>query len=86
MLYLPRGVSSDRELVPSPVNSAGIAENYIQNRAGDSALPGALGLGQARATTIFNAFYFFAYLSPVPFALISDAWLGRYNVICISLR
>jgi proton-dependent oligopeptide transporter, POT family len=61
-------------------------ENYIQNPPGDSALPGALGLGQSRATIIFNAFYLFSFLVPVPFALVSDAWLGRYTVLCISLR
>lgn len=63
-----------------------MAENYIQNAPGDSAVPGALGLGQSRATIIFNAFYLFSYLVPVLFALASDAWLGRYKVLCISLR
>lgn len=58
----------------------------MQNSPGDSAVPGALGLGQAHATTIFNAFYFYSYLAPVPLAIISDAWLGRYKLICISLR
>lgn len=61
-------------------------ENYIQNGPDDSTVPGALGLGQSRATVIFNAFYLFSYLVPVPFALASDAWLGRYRVLCISLR
>ncbi|KNG85761.1 oligopeptide transporter [Aspergillus nomiae NRRL 13137] len=60
-------------------------QNYIQNDPGDGAVPGALGLGQSRATMIFNAFYLFYYLVPIPFALVSDAWLGRYVVLCISL-
>ncbi|KAE8386474.1 POT family-domain-containing protein [Aspergillus alliaceus] len=60
-------------------------QNYIQNAPGDGAVPGALGLGQSRATMIFNAFYLFYYLVPIPFALVSDAWLGRYAVLCISL-
>ncbi|KAB8223433.1 POT family-domain-containing protein [Aspergillus novoparasiticus] len=60
-------------------------QNYIQNAPGDGAVPGALGLGQSRATMIFNAFYLFYYLVPIPVALVSDAWLGRYAVLCISL-
>jgi hypothetical protein len=63
-----------------------VAENYMQNAPGDSAVPGALGLGQSRATTIFNAYYMFSFLTPIPFALLSDAWIGRYKVLCISLR
>ena len=50
-----------------------------------AALPGALGLGQATATNINNAFFFFACLTPVPFAIVSDTWLGRYKTLCISL-
>ncbi|KAE8340233.1 hypothetical protein BDV24DRAFT_134444 [Aspergillus arachidicola] len=60
-------------------------QNYIQNGPGDGAVPGALGLGQSRATMIFNGFYLFYYLVPIPVALVSDAWLGRYAVLCISL-
>lgn len=63
-----------------------MVENYIQNAPGDGAVPGSLGLGQSRATMIFNAFYLFYYLVPIPVALVSDAWLGRYAVLCISLR
>lgn len=61
-------------------------ENYMQNAPDDSAVPGALGLGQSRATTIFNAYYMFSFLTPIPFAVLSDAWIGRYKVLCISLR
>ncbi|KAK2591369.1 hypothetical protein QQS21_010946 [Conoideocrella luteorostrata] len=60
-------------------------QNYMQNGSDDSALPGALGLGQAHATAIFNAFYFYSFLAPVPFAVVSDTCLGRYKLICISL-
>jgi POT family proton-dependent oligopeptide transporter len=52
-------------------------ENYMQN---------ALGLGQSQATTIFNAYYMYSFLTPIPFAIVSDSWLGRYTVLCISLR
>lgn len=58
----------------------------MQNAPGDSAVPGALGLGQSRATTVFNAYYMFSFLTPIPFAVLSDAWIGRYKVLCFSLR
>ena len=58
----------------------------MQNAPGDSAVPGALGLGQSRATTIFNSYYMFSFLTPIPFAVLSDAWIGRYKVLCLSLR
>ncbi|KJX98403.1 MFS peptide transporter Ptr2 like protein [Zymoseptoria brevis] len=60
-------------------------QNYMQNAPGDSATPGALGLGQSRATTIFNAYYMFSFLTPIFFAVLSDARLGRFKVLCISL-
>lgn len=50
-----------------------------------TAVPGALGLGQATATNISSAFYFFTFLAPTPFAIISDAWLGRYKTLCVSV-
>lgn len=58
----------------------------MQNPLDNSGVPGALGLGQSRATAIYNAYYLFSFLTPIPFALASDAWLGRYKVLCISLR
>ena len=57
----------------------------MQNHLNDAALPGALGLGQSTATNIYNAFFFFSYLTPVPFAIVSDTWLGRYKTLCISI-
>ncbi|KAF8244417.1 oligopeptide transporter [Wilcoxina mikolae CBS 423.85] len=60
-------------------------QNYMQNGMDDKALPGALGLGQSTATNIYNAFFFFSYLVPLPFAIISDTWLGRYRTLSISL-
>ncbi|KAM5485498.1 peptide transporter ptr2 [Microsporum canis] len=59
-------------------------QNYIQNDRDSIAVPGALGLGQATATNISNAFFFFSFLSPLPFAILSDAWLGRYKTLCLS--
>ncbi|KAK2879510.1 hypothetical protein FQN49_000812 [Arthroderma sp. PD_2] len=63
-------------------------QNYIQNGHESIANPGALGLGQATATKINSAFYFLSFLTPIPFALVSDAWLGRYKtlIICFFLN
>ncbi|KAI5923269.1 MFS general substrate transporter [Camillea tinctor] len=60
-------------------------QNYLQNPQGNPLLPGALGLGQAKATIIQNAFLFFQYLTPLPFALMSDVWIGRYKTMLICL-
>lgn len=60
-------------------------ENYMQHESNEGAIPGALGLGQATATTISSAFLFFTFLAPVPFAILSDTWLGRYKTLCLSL-
>ena len=48
-------------------------------------VPGALGLGQSTATNIYNAFFLLSFLTPVPFALVSDMWLGRYKTLLIGL-
>ena len=57
----------------------------MQNGLNDDAHPGALGVGQSLATNLNNAFYLFSYITPLPFALLSDIWLGRYVTLCISL-
>ena len=56
----------------------------MQNSRDDAAVPGALGFGQSTATNIYNGFLFFSYLTPVPFAVVSDTWLGRYTTLIIS--
>lgn len=58
----------------------------MQNLPGDPRLPGVLGLGQSRATTISNAFLVFGYLTPLPLAIVSDAWIGKYKTLILSLR
>ncbi|KAH7320641.1 oligopeptide transporter [Stachybotrys elegans] len=60
-------------------------QNYLQNEPGNPLLPGALGLGQSTATAIQSGYLFFRYLAPLPFAIISDAWLGRHTTMHISL-
>jgi POT family proton-dependent oligopeptide transporter len=62
-----------------------VAENYLQNKLNDEAVPGALGLGQSMASNISYGFLFFSYLTPLLFAIVSDTWLGRYKTLCISL-
>ncbi|KAF3407214.1 Peptide transporter PTR2 [Talaromyces pinophilus] len=59
-------------------------QNYTQYPRDSIVIPGALGLGQATASTLSSAFYAFTFLTSVPFAILSDAWLGRYKTICIS--
>ncbi len=58
----------------------------MQNARNDPSVPGALGLGQSRATSIYNGYLFFTFLMPMPFALVSDFWLGRYKTLLLGLR
>ncbi|KAI9047426.1 hypothetical protein LZ554_008870 [Drepanopeziza brunnea f. sp. 'monogermtubi'] len=58
-------------------------QNYLQNKPG-LAVPGELGLGQATATNIYNAYYFFSFLTPLLFAILSDVWLGRFKTLFLS--
>jgi len=60
-------------------------ENYIQNDHNSVSVSGALGLGQATATNVSNAFFFFSFLTSLPFAVLSDTWLGRYKTLCLSV-
>lgn len=56
----------------------------MQNDRDSIEVPGVLGLGQATATNISNAFSFFSFIAPLPFAILSDARIGRYKALCIS--
>lgn len=64
--------------------SDGEIENYIQNSRG-GAIPGALGLGQQTATNLNNMFLLIQFVTPIPFAVLSDARLGRLKTLFISL-
>jgi POT family proton-dependent oligopeptide transporter len=57
----------------------------MQNPPGHKSLPGALGLGETKASTIYNIFIFFSFLTPIPFAIISDVYMGRYRTLRLSL-
>lgn len=59
-------------------------ENYAQYDHENTSIPGALGLGEAMASNISSAFYAFTFLMSVAFAVLSDAWLGRYMTLCLS--
>lgn len=63
-----------------------LKENYLQNQRDDKLLPGAFGLGQQTATNLSNVFLLIQFVAPVPFAIISDTWYGRYKTLMISLR
>lgn len=56
----------------------------MQNDRDGIEVPGVLGLVQATATNISNAFSFFSFIAPLPFAVLSDARIGKYKTLCIS--
>lgn len=61
---------------------AGPFQNYIANSYQDaSGLPGALGLGQSKATALTSFFQFWCYLTPVLGAIVADQYLGKYATI-----
>ena len=60
-------------------------ENYAQHPPGNPNHPGALNLGQTRATNLNDAFQFFVYLSPIGWGIIADTKLGKYRTICYAV-
>lgn len=46
-------------------------------------MPGALGLGQSKATIIVNVVMISVYLTPIPGAILSDKY-GRYKMMVWS--
>ena len=62
-------------------------QNYMQNppRTTDEGTPGALGLGQVKATRIYCGFYICYYVAPMIFAVLSDWKLGRYRTLLLCL-
>lgn len=53
---------------------------YDQNQT-----PGALGLGQEKATRIYCAFYIFYYCAPIFVAPLADSRLGQYTTLVTSV-
>jgi len=47
--------------------------------------PGALGLGQAKATRIYCSFYIFYYVVPIFVAVVADGRLGQYKTLLASI-
>ncbi|KAL5410106.1 hypothetical protein PMIN04_010764 [Paraphaeosphaeria minitans] len=62
-------------------------QNYMQHppRLARNETPGALGLGQVKATRIYCAFYIAYYVSPMLFAILSDSRLGRFRTLIVCL-
>lgn len=62
-------------------------QNYMQHppRSTPEETPGALGLGQVKATRIYCGFYIFYYIAPMLFAVLSDSKLGRYTTLVVCL-
>ena len=48
-------------------------------------IPGALGLGQTKATQIYCAFYIFYYVTPILVAPLADSRVGHYTTLAISV-
>ena len=46
-------------------------------------IPGALGLGQSRATALSCLFQFWCYATSIIGAIVADVWLGRYHAILL---
>lgn len=60
-------------------------ENYMQNPYGVGFVPGALGLGQANASSIWYGFNFFMYLTPLAGSVVADCYLGRFRTISAAV-
>ncbi|KAL1862096.1 hypothetical protein Plec18170_000920 [Paecilomyces lecythidis] len=60
-------------------------QNYLQNNP-DDLIPGAMGLGKSRATTVNLAFTVAVNLLPLPASVLVDGRLGRYKVLQIFTR
>ncbi|KAL1297995.1 hypothetical protein AAFC00_006501 [Neodothiora populina] len=63
----------------------GPLQNYVQNRRGDPVRPGALGLGESKASMLVTIFLLISYVTPTLAAVVSDNYLGKFRTISISL-
>jgi dipeptide/tripeptide permease len=62
---------------------SGPFQNYISNPYKGGSNPGALGLGQQRATALTNFFSFWCYITPIIGAIVADQYLGKYKTIVL---
>ncbi|KAH7076144.1 POT family-domain-containing protein [Paraphoma chrysanthemicola] len=62
-------------------------QNYMERlpHHGPDEKPGALGLGQAKATRIYCSFYIFYYIAPIFIAPLADSRLGQYTTLLSSV-
>ncbi|KAK9491068.1 POT family-domain-containing protein [Lipomyces doorenjongii] len=56
--------------------------NYMQNAPG-GLRPGAIGLGQSKASALNYFFQFWAYVTPILGAVIADQYWGKYKTISV---
>lgn len=56
-------------------------QNYMQLERHGANRKGGLGLGQSSATALNYFFQFWCYITPIPGAIVSDLWLGKYKTI-----
>ncbi|KAK9468052.1 POT family-domain-containing protein [Lipomyces arxii] len=56
--------------------------NYMQNPVG-GLRPGAIGLGQSKASALIYFFQFWCYVTPIAGAIIADQYWGKYKTICV---
>ncbi|KAH8702882.1 POT family-domain-containing protein [Phaeosphaeriaceae sp. PMI808] len=64
-----------------------VLENYMEHPAHytQGETPGALGLGQAKATRIYCCFYIFYYVTPMFIAILADSRLGQFTALVLSV-
>lgn len=60
-------------------------ENYVQNSVSDPLRPGALGLGQSKASLLVNIFLIISYMTPMAAGILADGYLGRYRTVLLSM-
>ncbi|KAJ5138897.1 uncharacterized protein N7515_003745 [Penicillium bovifimosum] len=62
---------------------SGPLQNYIQNPLNDTSRPGALGLGQSKATALICFLNVLTYTTVIPAAIVADGYLGPFITICV---
>jgi POT family proton-dependent oligopeptide transporter len=60
------------------------SENYIENPMHDALRPGALGLGQSKATALNCFLNILTYSTTIPAAMVADGYLGPFKLVCYS--